>query len=77
MNCDLAAEHISDLLKGTLAPDTDDALRRHLTTCEECREEAASLTQIWERLGDLDDDVPSSRMRSTLRRWRRMSSSPM
>lgn len=64
MNCDRAAEHISDLLKGTLAAEIGDQLRRHLATCEACRDEAASLTDLWQRLGGLDDGVPSGRMRA-------------
>ena len=64
MNCDAMTEMLSDRLKGLLDADAEHALAEHLAGCTACREEATAVEQLWNRMGDLDEEIPSDRMRA-------------
>jgi len=51
-----ARDRIPALLAGTLAEDTEAAVRRHLEVCAACREETEALRRLWETLPDRAPD---------------------
>jgi hypothetical protein len=57
-------ERLHDKLKGLLDADEERALVTHLRACNDCREEAQAIEQLWTRLGEFDEEVPSERMRA-------------
>lgn len=60
MNCNDAGLALPEYIDGTLESVRRDALDDHLDTCAECRE----LLDLWERLGELPEPVPSAGMRA-------------
>jgi len=64
MKCEEMTERLTDRLKGLLDAEAGRELRLHLESCRACREEATAIEQLWDRLGEFDEDVPSDRMRA-------------
>jgi len=59
MNCEQAREQFPDHLRGEIAPASRSDIDAHLTGCSACREELASLTAMWAKLGALPEEQPS------------------
>jgi hypothetical protein len=53
-----------DRLKGQLSPADEQRLDAHLASCAVCRTEAATMTSVWQQLGELDEEVPHERLRA-------------
>jgi HEAT repeat protein len=64
MKCNDANELFPDYLAGTLDDTTKSELQEHFLSCELCRQEAESLSVMWQKLGDLPDEQPSAAMRA-------------
>ena len=64
MKCDEMTERLTDKLNGMLDDEESRRLDEHLTGCAACRDEAAAIEQLWQRMGDFDEEVPSERMRA-------------
>ena len=64
MTCDEMNERLYDKLKGLLDVAEERELIAHLEACGDCREEAGAVEQLWTRLGEFDEEVPSERMRA-------------
>ena len=64
MTCDEMNERLYDKLKGLLDVAEERELIARLEACGDCREEAGAVEQLWTRLGEFDEEVPSERMRA-------------
>jgi hypothetical protein len=64
MTCDQVKEQIADYLAGALSPATAEELDEHFAACAGCKQEAADLSETWEMLGLLEQEQPSTAMRS-------------
>lgn len=64
MKCNEVNELFPDYLAGTLDDETKSELQEHFVSCELCRQEAESLSAMWQKLGDLPDEQPSAAMRA-------------
>src|SRR5579862_910681 len=64
MNCDQVKEHIADYLAGTLDPAAAEELDEHFARCSACKQETAALSETWEMLGVLQQEQPSTSLRS-------------
>ena len=63
MTCDRIMEGFTDYLLGETDSRTADVIRDHLAGCPSCREELESLSTLWTRLGVLEPEHPSGRLR--------------
>jgi anti-sigma factor RsiW len=65
MKCDRVKEHIADYLAGALSRTEAEELDEHLAQCAACKQETAALSETWEMLGLLDEELeqPSAQMR--------------
>ena len=79
MQCDHALTLLTDRWAGTLSDADRRRLDAHLDGCESCRAEAAGLTDTWQALGRLSDEMPShgleQRFDAMLSAWREGESS--
>jgi anti-sigma factor RsiW len=57
VTCDETREHLADHLLGTLEPDADGAVRRHLRGCASCRAEMTALAEGVTTLAAASHDV--------------------
>jgi len=64
MSCEDTTELLMDRLKGPISPADEQRLQAHLATCAACAAETATMTSVWDQLGDLDEDVPHERLRA-------------
>ena len=58
MNEQHVGEHLSAFVSGNLDETLSRLVREHLSACEECRREYATLSSVWEGLGRLPDEQP-------------------
>ena len=58
MKCEQVQEQFPDYLTGTIAPASRADIDAHLAGCAACREELASLTAMWTKLGTLPEEQP-------------------
>ena len=72
MTCEEMTERLTDRLNGVLDEDAERELAGHLSSCVGCRDEAAAIERLWQRMGDFAEDVPSERMRASRRSTRRV-----
>jgi len=63
MNCELAQERIAERWITGLAEDTRIELDAHLRDCVACRQEAESLSLLWNGLGEFPEEQPSRELR--------------
>lgn len=63
MGCEKTQEKFVDFLTGELKSGEMKMVRDHIRTCGDCRDELASLNEIWTRLGVLPEEIPSENMR--------------
>jgi anti-sigma factor RsiW len=64
MTCDETTALLMDRLQRQLPAADDERLRAHLATCAACAAEVDAMTETWETLGSIDDDVPHERLRA-------------
>jgi hypothetical protein len=64
MNCKDIKEKFVDLLTDEMSPAEKQETRDHLAFCSSCREELEELTSAWTRLEVLEEEAPSSRLRT-------------
>ncbi|MFC2156739.1 zf-HC2 domain-containing protein [Acidobacteriota bacterium] len=64
MRCQTHREKFTDYLTGEMDDAQKDKVQVHLAECPECRKELESLTEIWTKLGVLQEELPSPQMRS-------------
>lgn len=62
MTCDDLYPALPEYWAGTLSTPAKAGVEAHLERCQACREEAAALGALWQRLGDIPDEVPSPQM---------------
>ncbi len=60
MNCEQAKELFPDALVGSLNDSVRTVLEAHMRRCASCREEAAGLHSIWEKLAALPEEEPGA-----------------
>src|SRR5262245_12265359 len=60
MRCEEMSERIPELLAGTLSEADAGALREHVATCAGCAAEVGAMEKLWQGLGELPDEEPSS-----------------
>lgn len=60
MTCERFKDLFTDALTGSLEDQPKAELEAHLMVCASCREEAASVQAIWEKLSSLPEQQPSS-----------------
>ena len=58
MSCEQFKPMITGYLDGELLPEQLTCIKRHLDTCENCREELAELTELKDRLAALTFEKP-------------------
>ena len=63
MNCELAQERIAERWITGLAEDARIELDAHLRGCVACRQEAESLSLLWNGLGELPEELPGRELR--------------
>jgi hypothetical protein len=63
MDCVHIKEKFVDYLTGELSTGQISLVREHSKTCRSCRDELASLNEVWTRLGVLPDEAPSENLR--------------
>jgi len=64
MSCDETPALVIDRLKGLSSAADEQRLAAHLLGCDACRTEAAATEAVWKRLGAVEVDVPSARLRA-------------
>jgi anti-sigma factor RsiW len=64
MSCEETTALLVARLNGQVSTDEGQRLDAHLEGCTACREEAATTTALWRRLGTLEVDVPHERLRA-------------
>ena len=65
MTCEETTPLLMDRLQGDISPENEQRLAAHVATCAACRAEVDAMTETWDSLGSLDDDVvPHERLRA-------------
>lgn len=64
MHCHDVNEKLPDLLNDELSPAERSVLDAHLAQCPACRQELASLRDVWQRLGAVSTPEPGPQMRT-------------
>ena len=62
MTCKNTQEKFVEYLTGQLSKKEREGIRAHVAECDECRRELESLTEIWTKLGVLEEERPSARL---------------
>ncbi len=60
MRCEDISAELADYLAGTLTEPARRELEDHARSCQTCREELNAVTGMWQRLGDIPAESPSS-----------------
>jgi hypothetical protein len=55
---------IPDYLSGELDTAEQDAIKQHITSCKNCREELENLSEIWTKLGVIPEQQPGRQIRT-------------
>ena len=63
MKCEQNEEKFSEWLNGEMSPADRVEFEKHLESCAGCREELASMQQVWDRLGTMETPEPSAHMK--------------
>jgi len=64
MKCNEVTELFSDYLAGNLDEAAQAEMQAHFASCSSCRQEAESLSALWQKLGALPEQQPSDAMRA-------------
>jgi len=64
MNCEQVKEQIADYLSGSLNQTASEDLHEHFAHCTACKQEAEALTETWRMMGLLEQEEPSTALRS-------------
>lgn len=64
MNCKEIKDLFTEYMSGDLETDQKAGVQSHLADCDECRKEIEDLTLIWNKLGVLEEELPSPHLRS-------------
>lgn len=64
MKCEKARQDMAAWIDGTLDADARGELEEHLAGCDDCREEAAAMRTVIEKLGAIPAEEPSPAMRA-------------
>lgn len=62
MTCSNIQERFVEYLTGQLSKKEKEEIRAHVAECGNCRRDLESLTEIWTKLGVLDEKMPSERL---------------
>ena len=62
MTCSNIQERFVGYLTGQLSEKEREEIRAHVAECGDCRRELESLTEIWTKLGVLEEEKPSARL---------------
>ena len=62
MTCKNTKEKFTEYLTGQLSNKEREKIQAHVAECDECRRELESLTEIWTKLGVLEEERPSARL---------------
>jgi hypothetical protein len=60
MRCEDTSAQLADYLAGSLTDSARKELENHARSCEACRDELNSATEMWQRLGDIPAAAPNS-----------------
>jgi hypothetical protein len=64
MKCTQIKNNFSDYLTGDIEKNSRAEIQKHVTQCDACRKELENLSAIWTKLGVLQEEQPSSELRS-------------
>jgi len=64
MTCKKTQEMFAEYLTGQLSKKEREEIQTHVAECDICRRELESLTEIWTKLGVLEEQRPSDRIRT-------------
>ena len=64
MRCQNVRDRFPDYLTGEMEEGQKDKVQVHLAECPECRKELESLTEIWTKLGVIQEELPRPQVRS-------------
>jgi len=66
-NCEQYEELFAGWINNELKPAEKDKLEQHLNGCEACREELASMQQLWSMMDEVEVPDPSPKMQTDFR----------